>query len=39
MKSYFRFKQEMDSHGISISDDIPQFGRTVRWIADYGYDA
>ena len=38
MKSYFGFKQELESHGISMTDDIPRFASTIRCIADYGYD-
>ena len=38
MKSYFGFKQELESHGISMTDDIPRFASTVKCIAEYGYD-
>ena len=38
MKSYFSFKQELESQGISMTDDIPRFASTVRCIAEYGYD-
>jgi hypothetical protein len=38
MKSYFGSKQELESYGISIIDDIPKFVSTIRCIADYGYD-
>jgi len=38
MKSYFGFKQGMENHGISMTDDIPRFASTVRCMADYGYD-
>ena len=35
MKSYFSFKQELESQGISMTDDIPRFAGTVRCIASY----
>lgn len=38
MKSYFGFKQDLESHGISMTVDIPKFANTVRCIAEYGYD-
>jgi hypothetical protein len=38
MKSYFGLKQELENHGISMTDDIPNFVSTVRCMAEYGYD-
>lgn len=38
MKSYFGFRQELESYGISMTDDIPKFVSTIRCIADYCYD-
>ena len=38
MKSYFGFKEELESHGISMTYDIPKFVSTVRCIAEYRYD-
>jgi hypothetical protein len=38
MKSYFGSKQELESYGISMIDDIPKFVSAIRCIADYGYD-
>jgi hypothetical protein len=38
IKSYFGFKQGLEDHGISMTDDIPRFASTVRCIAEYGYD-
>jgi hypothetical protein len=37
-ESYFSFEQELENHGISMTDDIPNFVSTVRCIAEYGYD-
>ena len=38
IKSYLSFKQELEKHGISMTYDIPKFARTVKTIAEYGYD-
>jgi hypothetical protein len=38
MKSYFDAKQELDKHKISITEDIPKFAKTVKCIAEYGYE-
>ena len=38
MKSYFDAKQELDKHKISISEDIPKFAKTIKCIAEYGYE-
>lgn len=38
MKSYLVFKQEIESNGISITDEISKFASTVRSISEYGYD-
>ena len=38
MKSYFDAKQELDKHQISITEDIPKFAKTVKCIAEYGYE-
>ena len=38
MKSYFDAKQELDKHKISITEDVPKFAKSVRGIAEYGYE-
>jgi hypothetical protein len=38
MKSYFDVKQELDKHKISITEDVPKFAKSVRSIAEYGYE-
>ena len=38
MKSYFETKQELDKHKISITEDIQKFAKSVRGIAEYGYE-
>lgn len=38
MKSYLSCKQELEKHGISMNIDLPTFARTVKSIAEYGYD-
>ena len=38
MKSYFEAKQELDKHKISITGDIEKFAKSVRGIAEYGYE-
>jgi hypothetical protein len=38
MKSYFDAKQELDKHKISITEDIQKFAKSVRGIAEYGYE-
>lgn len=38
MKSYLSSKQELEKHGISMTDDIPKFASTVKSIAEYGYN-
>lgn len=38
MKSYFSFKNELESYGISMTNNIPKFVSTIRCVADYGYD-
>lgn len=38
MKSYFNFKQELESYGISMTDDLHKFARTIRTIAENGYE-
>ena len=37
-KSFFDAKQELDKHKISISEDIPKFAKTIKCIAEYGYE-
>ena len=38
MKSYFDAKQELDKHKISITEDVPKFAKSVKGIAEYGYE-
>ena len=38
MKSFFDAKQELDKHKISITEDIPKLAKTVKCIAEYGYE-
>jgi hypothetical protein len=38
MQSYFDAKQELDKHKISITEDVPKFAKSVRGIAEYGYE-
>jgi len=38
MKSYLICKQELEKHGISMNIDLPIFARTIKSIAEYGYD-
>ena len=38
MKSYLSCKQELEKHGISMNIDLPTFARTVKSIAEHGYD-
>jgi hypothetical protein len=38
MKSYFDAKQELDKHKISITEDVPKFAKSVRGIAEFGYE-
>ena len=38
MKSFFDAKQELDKHKISITEDIPKLAKTVKGIAEYGYE-
>jgi predicted RNase H-like nuclease (RuvC/YqgF family) len=38
MNSYFDAKQELDKHKISITEDIRKFAKTVKCIAEYGYE-
>jgi uncharacterized protein (UPF0335 family) len=38
MKSYFDAKEELDKHKISITEDIPKFAKTIKCIAEYGYE-
>jgi hypothetical protein len=38
MKSYFDAKQELDKHKISITEDVPKFAKSVKCIAEYGYE-
>jgi len=38
MKSYFDAKQELDKHKISITEDVPKFAKSIRGIAEYGYE-
>ena len=38
MKSYFDAKQELDEHKISITEDVPKFAKSLKGIAEYGYE-
>jgi hypothetical protein len=38
MKSYFDAKQELDKHKMSITEDTQKFAKTVKCIAEYGYE-
>ena len=38
MKSFFDAKQELDKHKISITEDIPKFAKTIKCVAEYGYE-
>ena len=38
IKSFFDAKQELDKHKISITEDIPKLAKTVKCIAEYGYE-
>jgi hypothetical protein len=38
MKSYFDAKQELGKHKISITEDIQKFAKSVKGIAEYGYE-
>ena len=38
MKSYFDAKQELDKYKISITEDVQKFAKSVRGIAEFGYE-
>ena len=38
IKSYFDAKQELDKHKLSITEDFQKFAKSVKCIAEFGYE-